>query len=585
MSETIISIQNLSKAYPIYAKPTDMIREVLTGRPHHDVFWALKDINFSVHEKQRIGIIGPNGAGKSTLLKIITGNLPPTSGSIKINGKISAMLSLVSSLNPDETGLSNIRFNLLLNGCPSSAINRLTEEIVDFIELGAFIYRPVKTYSSGMNARLAFAIATAIEPEILVIDEVLGAGDGYFIGKATKRMIDLCDRGKALIFVSHSISSVQMLCDSVIWMDNGSIRKIGSVDYVTKLYEEDYRQREDEITREGNAARKKAQLSNTHLTDMADSNLYRIRIVAKGKDQRFVDTHYIKDIKINGEEISLSIVDLDRDEKMAGLDLIGSEWGRMYDKDGFESRVISSQSGRRRGGQILLKKPSGLNPASLWSVQLEFETTSILGSEQLEIELLDYSSGNWLRESAIEYNKLNNNWTRVSVNLNIPIVSEGGFIRTLEKIKQDNLPDVEILNVGVFLDQQLSHIIKERQPFLINVEIIANRKVAIADVGIKIMRSDGMYVFWQSSGMNGENLTNVEGKIKVSFVFDENYFSAGEYSISAYCANGWEIEKNYPYSEVFDRKVSAFPFSVRAEIPALDFGQINMRVPVFYVKH
>ena len=156
MTSPIISVENLSKAYSVYTKPSDIVLEAITGRRRHDDFWALKDVSFSINEKQRLGIIGPNGSGKSTLLKILTGHLPKTTGRVQVNGKISAMLSLNTVLNPEDTGLSNIRFNLLLNGSLKSEIDALVEDIIDFTELGQFIYAPVKTYSSGMNAKLAF---------------------------------------------------------------------------------------------------------------------------------------------------------------------------------------------------------------------------------------------------------------------------------------------------------------------------------------------------------------------------------------------------------------------------------------------
>ncbi|MFN6200954.1 MAG: ABC transporter ATP-binding protein, partial [Acidobacteriota bacterium] len=170
-TSTVIKVDNLSKSYDVYKKPQDLLWEFFTGKVNHDVFWALRNVSFNIYEKQRIGIIGPNGAGKSTLLKILTGNLTPTSGQVEINGKVSALLSMASSLNPEESGMENIKFNLLLNGVPQKKIPTLVDDIVEFAEIGSFIYSPVKTYSSGMNARLSFGIATAMEPEILVVDE------------------------------------------------------------------------------------------------------------------------------------------------------------------------------------------------------------------------------------------------------------------------------------------------------------------------------------------------------------------------------------------------------------------------------
>jgi lipopolysaccharide transport system ATP-binding protein len=153
VSEPVISVSGLSKAYNLYDKPRDAVIEALFGGTRHDVFWALRDLSFEVGEGDRVGFVGPNGAGKSTLLKIISGNLQPTSGTVKVNGKVSAMLSLTSFLNLDETGVENIRFNLLMAGVPRRQIPSLTEEIVDFTELGAFVHAPVRTATRTSQRR------------------------------------------------------------------------------------------------------------------------------------------------------------------------------------------------------------------------------------------------------------------------------------------------------------------------------------------------------------------------------------------------------------------------------------------------
>ena len=163
------------------------------------------------------------------------------------------------SWNPDETGLENIKFNLLIQGVDPREIPEKIDDIVDFTDLGPFIYQPLKTYSTGMSARLAFAIATAIDPEILILDEVLGAGDGYFAGRAARRMQTMCDRGKALLFVSHATAAVRMICDTCIWLENGQVRLRGPVETVVRQYEEDILRQQDETLREGNRCRLQAQ--------------------------------------------------------------------------------------------------------------------------------------------------------------------------------------------------------------------------------------------------------------------------------------------------------------------------------------
>jgi len=287
----IVEVKDVSKAYNLYANPREIVKEAIFGGVRHDVFWALRDVSFAVAEGQRLGIIGPNGAGKSTLLKTITGNLQPTNGSVHVDGTVSAMLSLTSFLNQDETGLENIRFNLIVNGVRKRDIPRLTEEIVDFTELGAFIRAPVRTYSSGMQARLSFAITTSLTPDILVVDEVLGAGDAYFVGKATQRMIELCDQGRALLFVSHSMAAVQLLCDTVVWLQEGAVREIGPVEEVTRHYEEDFRRQEDAQTRAGNRERRARLASTVTPEEFGRPDVLRFRLIG---DDGLSAQHYVR---------------------------------------------------------------------------------------------------------------------------------------------------------------------------------------------------------------------------------------------------------------------------------------------------
>ncbi|CAN1209708.1 Teichoic-acid-transporting ATPase [Tumidithrix helvetica PCC 7403] len=579
----VIAVKNLSKAYPIYQKPMDILKEAMTGKCYHDLFWALNDISFEIKLKHRVGIIGPNGSGKSTLLKILTGNLPPTSGSIKINGKISAMLSLTSSLNPEETGLSNIRFNLLLNGCNPSDVDKLTEEIVEFTELGQFIYAPVKTYSTGMNARLAFAITTAIKPEILVVDEVLSVGDAYFVGKAMKRMIDLCDQGKALLFVSHSTSSIQMLCDTVIWMENGTIRNMGEAEYIIRQYEEDYRRREDETTRADHLSRQN-QSSHIHLSDIQQS-IYKLRMISQ-ENPTFKDTHFIRKIGISvnqspTQEIPLTLNDT-HTEEIASLDLLNSEWGRLYEKDGNECRILNSQSGKNKGGQILFN-PSKIPTDKYWEVELNVESTSVLCVEKIGLEFTNYLQGDWESLALVSNQKTKDGWNNLTFKTQIAQVNEDQYKNALNLIEKNSKPDIEIIKTSLYANNEEVSLIKENQPFEIRVEILAHREVPQADIGIKITRSDGVYVFWQSSGFDDNNLINFSGSVTACFKFKENCIGSGVYLVSTVCSNGWDLIRNYPYSQVFSRQVSSLKFNIVPEFPILDFGIVNTRVPVTYI--
>jgi teichoic acid transport system ATP-binding protein len=199
-------------------------------------FWALRDVNIEIQKGEIVGIIGPNGAGKSTILQIICGTLSPTIGSVETCGRISALLELGSGFNPDFTGIENIYMNASILGIKKNEIDRKIIDIADFADIGDFIYQPVKTYSSGMYARLAFAVAVCIEPEILIVDETLSVGDLLFQSKAVQRMRELMNRCSVL-FVSHSLATIKSFCSRVIYIDGGMIIKDGTPSEVCDHYE------------------------------------------------------------------------------------------------------------------------------------------------------------------------------------------------------------------------------------------------------------------------------------------------------------------------------------------------------------
>ncbi|HNL71834.1 MAG TPA: ABC transporter ATP-binding protein [Leptospiraceae bacterium] len=240
MSETVIEVKNLTKVYKLYDKPIDRLKEVLHPfrKRFHKDFFALNDISFNVYKGETIGIIGKNGSGKSTLLKIITGVLTPTSGEVVVKGRISSLLELGAGFNPELTGLENVFFYGTINGMPRSFMESNLEKILSFADIGDFIHQPVKTYSSGMFVRLAFAVAIQIDPDILIEDEALAVGDIFFQQKCFKRMEELRDRGTTILFVSHDMGSIRNFCSRVILLKNSVVELI---DEPTKVIYEYYR--------------------------------------------------------------------------------------------------------------------------------------------------------------------------------------------------------------------------------------------------------------------------------------------------------------------------------------------------------
>jgi lipopolysaccharide transport system ATP-binding protein len=252
MSEPIISIRNLGKAYRIYDSPWGRFFDVLglgaVSRSGHRDFWALQGVDLDIRPGERVGFIGRNGAGKSTLLKLICGRGEPTTGSIAIRGQVQALLGLGVGFHPDWAGRQNIHAALALQDMSAALTRRLEEEIIDFAELEEFIDQPVKTYSAGMYTRLAFAVATCLEPEILIIDEVLGAGDAAFVSKSAARMRKLThESGATVLFVSHSANSVIEICNRAILIEHGRIVADDDPLVVNKIYNRKVRQ-EEELT-------------------------------------------------------------------------------------------------------------------------------------------------------------------------------------------------------------------------------------------------------------------------------------------------------------------------------------------------
>ena len=254
MSDDVaLRLRDVGKVYRVFESRSDRVLDALgigrflpqSRQPRAREFWALRGIDFELHPGERVGVIGRNGAGKTTICKLITGNLDPTEGSVGVHGEVRALLSVGAEFHPEFTGFENIRASLIYQGLSTKEIEVATEDIAEFTELGEFLGQPLWTYSAGMQARLAFASATVVQPEILVIDEILGAGDAYFIGKSTERMTALVEGGASVLLVSHSLDHVLRFCPTAIWVDRGRIVKKGPSLEVVRAYEEFMRRLEN----------------------------------------------------------------------------------------------------------------------------------------------------------------------------------------------------------------------------------------------------------------------------------------------------------------------------------------------------
>lgn len=239
-SDMSIQVKGLSKCYHIYDRPRDRLLQMLRRgkKQYFREFWALHDVSFSVKRGETVGIIGRNGSGKSTLLQMICGTVAPTTGTVRTHGRVAALLELGAGFNVEFTGRENVMLNAAILGFSAQDMQARMAEVLAFSELGDFLDQPVKTYSSGMYARLAFSIAIHVDPDILIVDEALSVGDARFVAKCMRRIKEIKEQGTTILFVSHDVGSIRTLCERVVWLDKGRLVEQGDVFPVTGRYME-----------------------------------------------------------------------------------------------------------------------------------------------------------------------------------------------------------------------------------------------------------------------------------------------------------------------------------------------------------
>jgi lipopolysaccharide transport system ATP-binding protein len=279
----VIAAEGLRKTYKLYQRQSDRLREALNpfGTRYHKDFHALKGLDFTIRKGETVGILGRNGSGKSTLLKILTGVLTPSGGIVRVDGQVSALLELGAGFNPEHTGLDNIFLAGTLRGIPRPQMQEKLQDIVDFADIGEFLYQKVKLYSSGMFARLAFAVAINTDPDILIIDEALSVGDAAFRRKCYAKMESLRQRGATILFVSHSESAIIELCSRAILMDAGEILAEGQPKQMVASYLKLLNAQGDAYLRQREAIRAGAHAAALELTAP--------QVSAAGEDEMFVD--------------------------------------------------------------------------------------------------------------------------------------------------------------------------------------------------------------------------------------------------------------------------------------------------------
>ena len=320
MDAVSIKVSGLSKFYHLYNSPGDRLKEALNPfkkNYHHD-FFALKEVDFEVKRGEVIGIVGNNGAGKSTLLKILTGVLTPSQGEVKVEGKIASLLELGAGFNPEYTGIENIYFQGTLMGYTNAQMREKIDEIIAFADIGEFIDQPVHMYSSGMFARLAFAVATSVKPDILIIDEALSVGDGAFAHKSFNRIMQLKDEGTTVVFCSHTLYQVEMICSKVLWLHEGSLHGWGKASDIVKAYDQFlYKSNNDELNYNTSSETTQTPLQSMRFTSikvLVDDKEAGINEVVFGKSRKSnlsIEMHWKQDMKLPPPSLGITIHAMD----------------------------------------------------------------------------------------------------------------------------------------------------------------------------------------------------------------------------------------------------------------------------------
>ncbi len=370
MDDIAIKVSGVSKCYKLYGSPGDRLKEAFSPfrKIYHEDFFALKNIDLKIKKGEILGVVGKNGCGKSTLLKLISGVLVPNEGEVVVDGKISALLELGSGFNPEFTGRQNIFFYGAIMGFSNNEMTKKLDSIIEFAEIGEFLYQPLKTYSSGMKARLGFAVAVHIEPEILIIDEVLSVGDALFQRKCYAKMEEFFNGGKTIIYVSHDADSVNRLCTRAVLISGGEIIMDSDAKAVTTHYQkilfssqsdnektssDKVGSREDEMSKEGKVQKKNIESSSNYLPDLKS-----LSSVKYGSDEVFIKNVRILDehdqkvnlLKSNTDYRFLAEIEFEIDAENVSF---GFE---IKDIKGVRLATVESDKLCKRGVQYSIKK-------------------------------------------------------------------------------------------------------------------------------------------------------------------------------------------------------------------------------------
>lgn len=580
MSEPIISFSSVAKMYKLYNSPRDRLKDIFAFSKKHKnqfyrEFWALRDINFEVEKGTTLGIIGPNGAGKSTIIKTLVGNLQPTKGQVKVNGKISPMIEIGTGFHPELTGHQNIFSSGMFLGLTRNEIEEKYDSIVDFSEIHEFIHQPVKTYSLGMYARLGFAIATTIEPDILVIDEVLGVGDMYFMGKAISRMRELCEKGNAVIFVSHDMLAIQRLCKSVMWLEKGRIVELGPAPDVIKSYENKQRIRQNLLVK---AKNRKLRSINFKKFSQEQNNRYTLLMRICGQSVPYPDRLAIHRISLLIDNILYStcmIGDAQDTDQTENISLIAENmnWSGPTTLEGHRVRYYGDFGILNKHAAFCLKLDRHFLESDC-KIEIEIEYFDN-HSHTFDVELYDDISEAYVFVGTIT-TASTNRWKTCPLNLEKALRKmvphdDNGLNRFDKPDRPSDKNDkygegpITITDVQTIKsDGEVSAVFVHPESIRFRISFIVEKQVSDPNFILMLNRIDGILVSWISSGYQDISFNTLNrGEGYIDFYFDKCPFGAGEYIISAAIRSSFKSPDVFMDTKIYSRHDRAYRVIVK----------------------
>jgi lipopolysaccharide transport system ATP-binding protein len=575
MSKIALSLTTVDKLFKQFQHPGWRALDAL-GCPvpskRYGVFMALRNISLEVKQGEKVALIGRNGAGKSTLLRLISGQVQPTRGKIQVNGKLQALMELGTGFHPDFTGIENIRSALSYQGIKGKAAKKLTEEIIDFTELDEFITRPVREFSAGMYARLTFATATTITPDILIIDEILGAGDAYFVGKSIQRMKELTKQGATVLFVSHDMSATQLLCERGIWIDKGTIQADGDVLSVSKAYLSSIREDEElRIRLRSNQLNSSETVKNniSLFRFITENNSAPLQPLTISKIQYGHDEHFLGEVSIDDvESSSRCIVE-------AGI----TNWSNVVEIENKPCRTFADFGGR------FIHAPFQVNwklskKDKRW-IEIRYKASA---SDTIALERFDEETKAYTRLTMIGQNNEENHWRTLRIELDTQHVSDTIDESTQAIIELQDLSShdrygkgpVKITAFG-FLDAE-----NTRRHTLIsgdfakacinyNAATTVHNPVAV----IAIYRPDGTCAMQVSSNRDGVQFNRLLGQGHITVTFAPLFLGPGEYIVSVALFKDLCLASKFE-PESYDLHDRFYPLKVlHPEGLGVDIGTVN----------